>query len=226
MATPSHPYWPRELSLPGYVPSTSPGWQCAGAVAAGCAALLALGWALGGARGVAGGGAPLSPARRLALGWFLLCAGVHGILEGWFSLRHSDLPAATGPLAAIWKEYAKADSRYMTSDDFTVAMETVTAWAWGPLSFLTFLAFLRRHPARYVLQLLVSLGQLYGAVLYFWTAGRAGWAHGDPRPLYFWGYFVGLNGLWLLVPGALLGDAALRLAQAQRALDRPRAKAH
>ena len=37
-------------------------------------------------------------------------------------------------------------------------METVTAWAWGPLSFLTFLAFLRRHPTRYVLQLLVSLG--------------------------------------------------------------------
>lgn len=44
------------------------------------------------------------------------------------------------------------------SDDFTVAMETVTAWAWGPLSFLTFLAFLRRHPIRYILQLLVSLG--------------------------------------------------------------------
>lgn len=37
-------------------------------------------------------------------------------------------------------------------------METVTAWAWGPLSFLTFLAFLRHHPARYVLQLIVSLG--------------------------------------------------------------------
>lgn len=37
-------------------------------------------------------------------------------------------------------------------------METVTAWAWGPLSFLTFLAFLRRHPIRYILQLLVSLG--------------------------------------------------------------------
>lgn len=37
-------------------------------------------------------------------------------------------------------------------------METVTAWAWGPLSFLTFLAFLRHHPARYILQLIVSLG--------------------------------------------------------------------
>ncbi|NXP67143.1 EBP isomerase, partial [Chloropsis cyanopogon] len=98
------------------------------------------------------------------------------------------------------------------SDDFTVAMETVTAWAWGPLSLLTFLALLRQHPARHVLQLVVSLGQLYGDVLYFLTEARAGWAHSDPHPLYFWGYFVGLNGLWLLVPALLLLDAGHQLA--------------
>ncbi|KAM6360742.1 3-beta-hydroxysteroid-Delta(8),Delta(7)-isomerase [Pluvialis apricaria] len=226
METTAHPYWPRSLPLPGYVASARPGWQCAGAVAAAGAGLLALGWALGGSGGGARGGAARSPARRLALGWFLMCAGIHGILEGYFSLRHRELPAATGLLADVWKEYAKADSRYMTSDDFTVAMETVTAWAWGPLSFLTFLAFLRRHPTRYILQLLVSLGQLYGDVLYFATEARAGWSHSDPRPLYFWGYFVGLNGVWVLVPAALLADACRRLTAAQRAIDRPRHKAH
>ncbi|NXQ80356.1 EBP isomerase, partial [Nyctibius grandis] len=62
-------------------------------------------------------------------------------------------------------------------------------------------------------------GQLYGDVLYFATEARAGWSHSDPRPLYFWGYFVGLNGLWVLVPGALLADACRCLAAAQRALD-------
>ncbi|NWV24931.1 EBP isomerase, partial [Origma solitaria] len=112
------------------------------------------------------------------------------------------------------------------SDDFMVAMETVTAWAWGPLSFLTFLAFLRHHPARYVLQLIVSLGQLYGDILYFATEARAGWTHSDPQPLYFWGYFVGLNGIWVLVPGLLLLDACHQLATAQRGHDRPRHKAH
>ncbi|NXN57002.1 EBP isomerase, partial [Rynchops niger] len=112
------------------------------------------------------------------------------------------------------------------SDDFTVAMETVTAWAWGPLSFLTFLALLRHHPTRYVLQLLVSLGQLYGDVLYFATEARAGWSHSDPQPFYFWGYFVGLNGVWVLVPVALLADACRHLTAAQRAIDRPRHKAH
>uniref|UniRef100_A0A803YEB0 EXPERA domain-containing protein n=1 Tax=Meleagris gallopavo TaxID=9103 RepID=A0A803YEB0_MELGA len=123
------------------------------------------------------------------------------------------------PINPLWpagKEYAKADSRYMTSDDFTVAMESVTAWAWGPLSFLTFLAFLCRHPARFVLQLIVSLGQLYGDILYFATEARAGWTHSDPRPLYFWVYFVGLNGIWVVVPAALIADACKHLSAAQR----------
>uniref|UniRef100_A0A8C3QE40 EXPERA domain-containing protein n=1 Tax=Geospiza parvula TaxID=87175 RepID=A0A8C3QE40_GEOPR len=230
METSAHPYWPRALALPGYVAGARPGWQCAGAVAAAAAALFALGWALGGAGGGAKGGArgvaKRSPARRLVLGWFLLCTGIHGVLEGYFSLRHRELPADTGLLADVWKEYAKADSRYMTSDDFTVAMETVTAWAWGPLSFLTFLALLRQHPARYILQLVVSLGQLYGDILYFATEARAGWAHSDPHPFYFWGYFVGLNGVWVLVPALLLLDAGRELARAQRGHDRPRHKAH
>ncbi|NXL98844.1 EBP isomerase, partial [Tyrannus savana] len=69
-------------------------------------------------------------------------------------------------------------------------------------------------------------GQLYGDVLYFATEALAGWTHSDPRPLYFWVYFVGLNGLWVLVPGVLVLDACRRLSAAQRGLDRPRHKAH
>ncbi|NXA16157.1 EBP isomerase, partial [Sapayoa aenigma] len=221
METRAHPYWPRSLLLPGYVAAARPGWECAGAVAAAAAALLALGWALGGA----GGGARRSPARRLAVGWFLVCAAIHGILEGYFSLRHRELPADTGLLADVCEQRERGEAGRRGGDDFTVAMETVTAWAWGPLSFLTFLAFLRHHPSRYVLQLIVSLGQLYGDVLYFATEARAGWSHSDPQPLYFWGYFVGINGLWVLVPGALLLDACHQLVLAQRSHDRPRHKA-
>ncbi|RMC22639.1 hypothetical protein DUI87_00357 [Hirundo rustica rustica] len=69
-------------------------------------------------------------------------------------------------------------------------------------------------------------GQLYGDVLYFATEARAGWTHSDPRPFYFWGYFVGLNGVWVLVPGLLLLDACHQLATAQRGHDRPRHKSH
>ena len=46
-------------------------------------------------------GAERSAARRLAVSWFLVCAGVHGVLEGYFSLRHRELPADTGLLAEV-----------------------------------------------------------------------------------------------------------------------------
>lgn len=35
------------------------------------------------------------------------------------------------------KEYSKADSRYIARDSFIVSMESITAFAWGPLSLLT-----------------------------------------------------------------------------------------
>lgn len=45
------------------------------------------------------------------------------------------------------------------ADNFTVCMETVTAWLWGPLSFWAVFAFLSNKPYRFVLQLIISLGE-------------------------------------------------------------------
>lgn len=39
-------------------------------------------------------------------------------------------------LSQTWKEYAKADSRYASRDAFIIAMEAVTAFAWGPLCWV------------------------------------------------------------------------------------------
>lgn len=44
------------------------------------------------------------------------------------------------------------------ADNFTVSMETVTACLWGPFSIWIVLAFLNNHSYRFVLQLIVSLG--------------------------------------------------------------------
>ncbi|XP_043541502.1 3-beta-hydroxysteroid-Delta(8),Delta(7)-isomerase [Chiloscyllium plagiosum] len=100
-------------------------------------------------------------------------------------------------------------------------METVTAWTWGPLSLWTVMAFLQHRPERFVLQLMVSLGQLYGDVLYFYTAYREGFSHSwVGHPLYFWFYFVFLNSLWIVIPGLLLLDACTHLSRAQRLADR------
>lgn len=45
------------------------------------------------------------------------------------------------------------------NDNFTVCMETITACLWGPLSLWVVIAFLRQQPFRFVLQLVVSVGE-------------------------------------------------------------------
>ena len=72
------------------------------------------------------------------------------------------------------KEYGKADSRYVTRDSFVISMEAFTAFVVGPMCFWAVLAMVRQHSWRHVLQLIVSVCQLYGDVLYFATTGIEG----------------------------------------------------
>jgi hypothetical protein len=74
------------------------------------------------------------------------------------------------------KEYSKADSRYATRDDFVISMEAVTAFLEGPGCLLICWAMLKCKPWRFTAILLVSLGQLYGDVLYFGTCLHGGMA--------------------------------------------------
>ena len=69
------------------------------------------------------------------------------------------------------KEYGKADSRYVTRDSFVISMEAFTAFVVGPMCFWAVLAMVRQHSWRHVLQLIISVCQLYGDVLYFATTG-------------------------------------------------------
>ena len=74
--------------------------------------------------------------------------------------------------ACVWrsgKEYAKADSRYASRDSFTISMEFVTAFVEGPGCFFILYGIAQRSSWRFTLQLMVSLGELYGDVLYFGT---------------------------------------------------------
>ncbi|KAL7988179.1 hypothetical protein Chor_007098 [Crotalus horridus] len=131
------------------------------------------------------------------------------------------------PYKSLGKEYGKADSRYMISDNFIICMETVTFCVLTPLSLWTAVAFLSRQSHRYVLQLVVSIGQLYGDVLYFYTAYRDGFRHSEKwHPIYFWFYFVFLNGLWIIIPSILIWDAWKHLSGCQRIMDANKVKKH
>jgi cholestenol delta-isomerase len=60
------------------------------------------------------------------------------------------------------------------------------------------------HPFRYPLQAVVSLGQLYGDVLYYATSMFDHYilnlSYSRPEAFYFWGYFVFMNLFWIIIP--------------------------
>ncbi|KAM9785491.1 3-beta-hydroxysteroid-Delta(8),Delta(7)-isomerase [Neosynchiropus ocellatus] len=210
-AAPPHPFYPRDLVIPSYVPNELSMGEILAFLFSASGAVLALTWLMS---------SGLGWWRRLAVSWFAICGFIHGVIEGWFSLYHDVIPGDRSLLSQLWKEYGRGDSRYMIEDNFTVCMETVTACLWGPLSCWTVLAFLTHRSYRFVLQLVVSLGQLYGAVLYFFTEHRDGYSHSQPgHPVFFWFYFVFMNALWIVIPLALIVDAWGQLAAAQAHAD-------
>lgn len=96
-----------------------------------------------------------------------MVSNISNVLCCYPALRHAVLCCAG-------KEYSKADSRYATRDDFVISMEAVTAFLEGPGCLLICWAMLKAKPWRFTAILLVSLGQLYGDVLYFGTCFHGG----------------------------------------------------
>ena len=220
--SPTHPYWPRHLRLDNFVPNDCPTWHILAGLFSVSGVLVVATWLLSGHAAVV----LLGTWWRLSLCCFAVCGFIHLVIEGWFSLYHADLLGDQAILSQLWKEYAKGDSRYILNDNFMICMETVTAYLWGPLSLWVVIAFLRHQPLRFILQLVVSVGQVYGDVLYFLTEYRDGFQHGElGHPLYFWFYFVFLNALWLVLPGLLILDSIKQLAHAQSILDAKAPKA-
>ena len=103
----------------------------------------------------------------------------------------------------MWKVYSLSDSRYQTQNAFVLCMETITAICWGPLSFLVAYLITTGHHLRYPLQTIVSLGQLYGDVLYYATnifdEYIYGVSYSRPEAAVFWGLYVFLNTFWIVI---------------------------
>lgn len=81
---------------------------------------------------------------------------------------------------------------------------------WGPLSFAAALYAARNRPdergIRHLLQASVSIGHLYGVALYYGTCTFAEHMRGTvfcrPEAVYYWGYYVGMNAPWVVVPAS------------------------
>ncbi|KAG2484007.1 hypothetical protein HYH03_017174 [Edaphochlamys debaryana] len=189
-----HPYVPEDIELEGFVPNLLPYEQILSVFFGGSALVVLLMVMLTGRY-------KLSLVERLWAGWWMCTGIIHLVIEGTVVLDSKFYQDTTGNiLKEIWKEYTKADSRYATRDAFIVQMEGVTAFVWGPLCFVIVLGILYRTSWRFTAMALVSLGQLYGDVLYYLTCIHEGLAHTRTEPLYFWAYFIGANAIWIVVP--------------------------
>ncbi|KYO19997.1 3-beta-hydroxysteroid-Delta(8),Delta(7)-isomerase [Alligator mississippiensis] len=109
VSLPPHPYWPRGLTVPGFLPNERPAWHSVAFIFGAAGSLAALTWLVSGRTRSPQEG----PWRRLALCWFTVCAFIHLVVEGWFSFFHNSLPGDQAFLSQLWKEYAKGDSRYV-----------------------------------------------------------------------------------------------------------------
>ncbi|CAL8461742.1 g1273 [Coccomyxa elongata] len=211
----SHPYYPIGLQLPGYQPLVIPFDQILGAFFGTAGLLLIVVWAL------SGKSKHLSFGERLVLSWFVLTGIIHFVVEGAVVLRSDFYKSTSGNiLFEIWKEYAKADSRYATRDSFVISMEAFTAFVEGPLCFVIVYGIIKQKSWRYTLQLLVSFGQLYGDVLYFATTYLEGLVHSRPEWLYFWFYFFFVNSIWVVIPAIVMIVAARKISAAITLADR------
>ncbi|XP_074646251.1 3-beta-hydroxysteroid-Delta(8),Delta(7)-isomerase-like [Tubulanus polymorphus] len=167
----------------------------------------------------------LSTGQLLTVCWFTVCGFIHIILEGYFGLFNKTLAGSQCTLAQIWKEYAISDSRYVISDGMVVSIESFTAFVEGPFCFVTAVMYIRNNPWRYSVQLAVSLGQLYGTILYFVVEYLDGFQHGILwHPVYFWFYFVFMNIWWFIVPLILSVQSMRQLSSAQKLYDNKQIK--
>ncbi|CAD5115479.1 DgyrCDS4448 [Dimorphilus gyrociliatus] len=206
-----HPYFPKDVVIPNYVPNEGSTLEILAKFGAITVVVVGGTYALA-AKSKLG----FSSIEKAKICWLSACFFIHFFLEGYFSLNYDTFPEKQNFLARCWKEYSKGDSRYILKDTFTVCMETITAFIDGPLCLIAVYAFLTNKPYRYIVQLIVSLCQLYGDILYLSTEAFEGFQHGEIfHPIYFWFYFFFMNILWIIIPFGCIVESFHKLSKAQ-----------
>ncbi|KAL3517897.1 hypothetical protein ACH5RR_020486 [Cinchona calisaya] len=192
-----HPYVPRDLKLPGFVPNSLPTYIIVGVYLSASLLVITAVW-IGSGRIQ-----KISKLDRTLMCWWIFTGLTHMILEGYFVFT-PDFYKKTTPvyLAEVWKEYSKGDSRYAARHSGVVSIEGVTAVLEGPFCLLTLYAIAAKKSYRYVIQLAISLGQLYGTIVYFLTS----YLEGDNFAaswIYYYAYYVFANSFWIVIPTAI-----------------------
>ncbi|XP_043720443.1 probable 3-beta-hydroxysteroid-Delta(8),Delta(7)-isomerase [Telopea speciosissima] len=191
-----HPYVPRDLNLPAFVPGTLSQSTILSVYGVSSLLVVSLMWFISGRSKV-------SKTDRLLMCWWAFTGLTHIVLEGYFVFSPEFYKEKTPHyLAEVWKEYSKGDSRYASRNSAIVAIEGLTAVLEGPASLLAVFAIATKSSYSYILQFAVSLGQLYGTAAYFITS----YLDGDDfaaSPYYYYAYYVFANFWWVVIPSLI-----------------------
>uniref|UniRef100_A0A5B7BX71 Putative 3-beta-hydroxysteroid-Delta(8),Delta(7)-isomerase n=1 Tax=Davidia involucrata TaxID=16924 RepID=A0A5B7BX71_DAVIN len=215
-----HPYVPRDLHLPDFVP----GFLSQSTILAvyGLSSLLVVSfvWFLSGS-----GRLPkASKIDRLLMCWWIFTGLTHMILEGYFVFSPEFYKEKTACyLAEVWKEYSKGDSRYAARDSGVVSVEGITAVLEGPACLLAVYAIATRKSYSYILQLAISLGQLYGTAVYFMTS----YLEGDNFAVsmyYYYAYYIVANSFWVVIPTLIVIRCWKKICAAFQVQDQKKTK--
>uniref|UniRef100_A0A8B9KTT0 EXPERA domain-containing protein n=1 Tax=Astyanax mexicanus TaxID=7994 RepID=A0A8B9KTT0_ASTMX len=122
-------------------------------------------------------------------------------------------------LAELWKEYGKADQRWLHSDPNIVSLELLTVVLDGFLALLLVYAIVKDKHYRHFVQITLCVCELYGG----WMTFCPDWLIGSPNLntsnwLYLWVYLTFFNGIWVVVPGFLLYQSWKDLQRSHYAL--------
>ncbi|XP_030055275.1 emopamil-binding protein-like [Microcaecilia unicolor] len=178
---------------------------------AACAAQLILGCIL--ARWL---GRRCSGMERLVLAWLFYDAIVHFTLEGPFVYLSlvGTVAQSDSMVAFLWKEYGKADARWLHSDPTIVSLELLTVVLGGLLALVLIYAIIKDKYYRHFIQITLCVCELYGG----WMTFCPDWLLGSPNLntsnwLYLWIYLVFFNGIWVVVPALLLCQSWVELGK-------------
>ncbi|RIA81186.1 Emopamil-binding protein [Glomus cerebriforme] len=137
--------------------------------------------------------------------WLIWNALIHLILEGSFVILSliSTIEKSNGILAELWKEYGKADSRWLYSDPTILSVEIPTFIFCGPLALYIVYLIMINHSTRHYWQIILCVCEIYGCWITFcpeWLTGSKGL---DTENLIFFGFLL-FNGVWVIIPMILL----------------------
>jgi len=98
------------------------------------------------------------------------------------------------------------------------SIELITVFLVGPLCLLLAYGFIVRANWFHFLQVLVCTAEIYGGWMTFVPEWLLGSPNLSPDPMHKWLYLAVMNGIWVIIPLALLYNSFIAISKSQLSL--------